>query len=313
MTDTAAIALFLYRRPEPAARVVDALRANPLARASDLYVFCDGPKHDDERERVDRVRTFARRIDGFRTVTVRESPHNRGLSASIIDGVSRVLAAHRRVVIVEDDVLLSARALDYFNAMLERFEKETAVASIAGFSYPPDVLRLPRDYPYDVFFTPRLQCWGWATWRDRWNDVDWSAPGAAGVLDSWRQSLAFCAGGDDMAWLLKLQLEGRIDSWAIRWDYHQFRRGAVCVHPCHSYATRIDTDDATHGAAVLPSPAQSSLCVAESWRVPERIALDRDINRAYKSVYDRVAPRSAQRLLSPGYWRRLIERRIRGV
>ena len=95
------------------------------------------------------------------------------------------------------------------------------------------------------------------------------------------------------------------------WDYQQFRRGTVCVHSCRSYAARIDAaDQGVHGAAVLPSVDPASLSAATSWRIPPQVVLDRRINRAYRGVYDRVAPRSPQRLLSPDYWRRIVGRRL---
>ena len=40
----APIALFGYKRPEHLTRTLKALRASPLARASELHVFSDGPK-----------------------------------------------------------------------------------------------------------------------------------------------------------------------------------------------------------------------------------------------------------------------------
>ena len=44
MSDAPApIALFAYNRPRHLARTVAALLRDPLAAASDLHVFCDGP------------------------------------------------------------------------------------------------------------------------------------------------------------------------------------------------------------------------------------------------------------------------------
>ena len=34
-------------------------------------------------------------------------------------------------------------------------------------------MKVPKDYSYDTYFCTRSSSWGWATWADRWNSVDW--------------------------------------------------------------------------------------------------------------------------------------------
>jgi len=306
----AAIALFLYKRPAHAKRAIDALRANTLAPQSDLFVFCDGPKHPDEQERVDAVRALARSIDGFRSVAIVEPPANQGLAASIIGGVSQVFEANARAVIVEEDLVASARALEYFNAMLGRFETVPAVHAVSGFAYPPHIVPVPRRYPYDVYFTPRINTWGWATWRDRWRAVDWSAAGVDEVLADPRQAKALCRGGDDLPRLWRLHREGRIDTWAIRWDYHQFRHDGVAVHPREPYVACIGLDGSgTHQDVREGWREGAALSERATWRVPPDVTLNRRINWAYKDLYDRTLTDAApRRWLSAGAWWTRIER-----
>ena len=42
----APIALFVYNRPEHTLKTLEALAQNDLASQSELFVFCDGPKHN---------------------------------------------------------------------------------------------------------------------------------------------------------------------------------------------------------------------------------------------------------------------------
>lgn len=308
---TAAIALFLYRRPEHATRVVGALRANRAAAKSDLFVFCDGARDESERADVAMVRKFARTIDGFNSVHVVERDTNRGIAGSIISGVSDVFTRHERAIIVEDDVVCSPAALNYFNAMLEHFGQQPRVAAISAFAFPRHMVPLPSRFPYDVYFTPRLNCWGWATWRDRWQAVEWDPHDADEWLEAPGRAAAFSRLGNDLPELWKLYRARRIDSWAIRWSLDQFRRDLVTVHPCESYAMSIGFDGSgTHEIRQDESHNPSRLSTAEQWRIPPQITLDRRILWAHKDRADRLlASGRMRRLVSlPAWWVRVARR-----
>lgn len=307
----AAIALFLYRRPGHTRLVVEALRRNPGAADSDLYVFCDAARDAAATDAVKAVRAYASAIDGFRSVTVTHAPANRGIAGSIISGISTVFDRHDRIVVVEDDVVLSPTALVFFNAMLGRFEPEPKVAAISGFAHPWHEVPIPAGYPYDVYFTPRLNCWGWATWRNRWRAVKWDDTDADAMLADRRHAAAFRRGGNDLSELWRLHRSGRIDSWAVRWDFHQFRHGLVTLHPRASYARGIGFDGSgVHGTIERPATS-TTLSTADQWRLPPAVTLDRRIVWAHKDHYDRLCAGSRfERLLSPAaWWSRCARRR----
>src|SRR5882672_4462870 len=90
----APIALFVYNRPEHTRRTVEALRANHLARQSDLFVFADASKNKSGAAAVGAVRKFIRAIDGFKSVTLIEREHNCGLSKSVITAQMRNATDH---------------------------------------------------------------------------------------------------------------------------------------------------------------------------------------------------------------------------
>ena len=290
-----AIALFLYNRPEHTRAVVDALLDNTGAAESDLHVFCDAAKNTGDAAAVSAVRAYASTIRGFRSVNVTQALSNQGVARSIIAGVSSVFDHHDRAIIVEDDVVLSPSGLEYFNTMLAHFKGQPRVAAISGFAHPQRDIPIPPAFPYDVYFTPRLNCWGWATWRDRWRSVVWDnadADAAAG----------FNGGGNDLPALWRRQQSGEIDSWALRWDLHQFQRDLVTAHPRVSYVRNIGFDGSGTHATINTAPP-SPLSTATEWRLPNAVALDRRIVWAHKDYYDRLSSNSRfDRLLSPAAW-----------
>ena len=84
-------------------RTIEPLLKNSEAANSDLIVFSDVGTSDKE-EAVRQVREYVAVIEGFRSLTVHHRPENYGLSKSIIEGVSQVLAEHETVIVTEDDL-----------------------------------------------------------------------------------------------------------------------------------------------------------------------------------------------------------------
>jgi hypothetical protein len=225
-SELAPIALFVYNRPEHTRRTVESLRANELSRRSDLFVFADGAKNDSAATAVGAVREFIRAIEGFKSLTIIERERNFGLSKSVISGVTQLCNEHGRVIAVEDDILTAPDFLIFMNRALERYEAEGKILSVSGFNF---ALSVPEKYPYDAFCSYRSSSWGWGTWQDRWQRVDWNVSDyAAFHADKSRQQL-FSRGGEDLCRMLDLQMAGKIDSWAIRWAYAHFREGGVAL------------------------------------------------------------------------------------
>lgn len=226
---TAAVCLFVYNRPKAMQLTIDALRRNELAYSTDLYVFSDGPADDRDLAEVSSVRKLIENIKGFRSVNLRLSPLNKGLACSIIDGVTEVIQKEGKVIVLEDDLLLASNFLSFMNAALDFYEGRARVFSVSGYSSP-----LKGHHGEDVYFTRRASSWGWATWKDRWDKVDWDVQSFANFSQDKRSQKEFNKMGSDLSGMLKRQMSGKINSWAIRWTYHQFRNDLYTVFPTQS-------------------------------------------------------------------------------
>ena len=51
------------------------------------------------------------------------------------------------------------------NNSLELYKNKNIVKHISGFNYPTFVKNSDSSY-----FTPYMNCWGWDTWRNRWEE-----------------------------------------------------------------------------------------------------------------------------------------------
>ena len=236
--------LFVYNRLNETRLTVDALRLNTLASKTELFIFSDGAKSEDEIESVQSVRDFITTIDGFQSVKIINSEINKGLANSIISGVSEVLNNYNQVIVLEDDLITSPNFLDFMNQALGFYNKQERVMSISGFTLP---IVLQKEYSFDVYFSYRTSSWGWATWKDRWFDVDWEISDYKDFLNNRKLQIGFNRGGDDLCRMLKKQMNKEIDSWAIRFCYHQYRQDRLTVAPTISKVRNIGfNEEGTH-------------------------------------------------------------------
>lgn len=223
----APIVLFVYNRPSHTRKTVEALQLNNLAKDSELFIFSDAPKDEKIILAVNEVRDYIKSITGFKTITVYEAEHNKGLASSIIDGVTSILDNYGKIIVLEDDLVTSTNFLNYMNQALDFYANKKKVFSISGFSIPIKGC----DFGSDVYFTLRASCWGWATWKNRWATIDWNVEDYHSFKIDSNKRRAFNQMGSDMSNMLDRQMRGVINSWAIRWCYHQFKSNLYSVHP----------------------------------------------------------------------------------
>lgn len=243
--NTAPVLLFTYKRLDTLRQAVAALEKNDMAESSDLFIFSDAAKKEEDRSIVEQVREYLKTITGFRSIQIIERETNFGLARSIISGTSWALSIYDRVIVLEDDLITTPNFLAFMNAALERYKAETSVFSISGYSFNLNSSRL--QYDQDAYFLNRGWSWGWATWKDRWDNVDWEVRSYTSFEKNKALRNAFSEGGSDLNKMLREQMQGRIDSWAIRWFYHQFRVGGLTLYPVHSKVFNAGFDEfATH-------------------------------------------------------------------
>ena len=240
----APIALFVYNRPEHTRRTVESLASTDLADQSDLYIFSDGAKTPEADSAVKAVRDYVSSIDGFKSVTVVERPENLGLARSVMTGVTDLVDRFGQIIVLEDDMLFSRGFLDYHNKALTKYRDEKSVLQISGHVFP-----FPRVAETDAaFFMPLSTSQGWSTWKRAWKLFDPEVKNAGRLeQDKGLRSRFDLDGAFPYYAMLKAQLEGNIDSWAIRWWWSFFDNNGLCLFPRKSLIVNIGFDDqATH-------------------------------------------------------------------
>lgn len=217
MTNLAPILLFVYNRPKHTARLVESLKKNRLAEQSTLIIYADGAKMAKDRHAVNEVHEYIQGISGFAQVQIIIRDKNLGLAANIIEGVTTQINIHNKVIVLEDDLVLSPYFLQFMNDALDTYQEEYRVGHVQACDFTQDA-SLP-----ETFLVKWTGSWGWATWKRAW---DYFNPDGKHLLQELhKQRLAHIFdfnGAYPFTRMLKEQTQGKNNSWAIRWNASLF-------------------------------------------------------------------------------------------
>ena len=264
----APVCLFVFKRLDLTKQVLSSLQNNKLAPQSHLHIFSDAAGNEEDKAAVEEVRSFIKNSSGFASVTCHLSESNKGLANSIIAGVTEILDKDGKAIVLEDDLVLSGNFLNFMNAALDWYQNDEKVFSVCGYTIP-----IHTNEDLDVYFTGRGSSWGWATWKDRWQKIDWAMKDYDAFTKDKAAQKHFNRNGSDLTKLLRLQMTGQRNSWAIRWAFAQFKLQAYTVFPVLSkvandgfggkathtsklhqsrFSTTLDTSGKTHFRFVPP-------------------------------------------------------------
>lgn len=243
----APVVLFAYNRPDTLRKTLEALSANELAAETELFVYSDGPKVNADAatiEKINQVRSLARERKWCGEVTVVEAEQNKGLARSIIEGVTKTVNAYSKVIIIEDDAVVSKYFLRFMNDALEMYKDDPKVQSIGSWNYFCDPKLLEGNFFYR--FPDSI---AWATFDRAWKLFESDSETAlkkiqeSGKLSRFDGELKYPYFSN----MLKLQAEGKINSWAIRWTATAIIHDMLSFFPKQTLSMHIGFgDDATH-------------------------------------------------------------------
>jgi hypothetical protein len=212
-------------------------------------------------------------LDGF-DATMIVSAENRGLAQSIIAGVSALCEKYGRVIVVEDDLLVSPRFLSYMNSSLDRYADDERVMQVSGYMFP-----IGRPAP-SSFFLPLPTSWGWGTWQRAWAAFDADARGL-GVLRKNRELRREFGlrGAYPYFAMLEKQQAGKVDSWAIRWYLSVFLHHGLVLYPGESLVDNAGFDGTgancgSSGASLFSGTRLAQARHLDHIRMPNDVKID---------------------------------------
>ena len=221
----APILLFTYNRLAHTRRCVEALLKNSLATESELFIYSDGAKDDTQQAAVNEVRYYIHNIRGFKQITIIQRDENWGLARNIIDGVTTQVNRYGKVIVLEDDLVVAPYFLQFMNDALDTYKNEPKVGHIQACDFTQDPT-LP-----DTFLIKWTGSWGWGTWDRAWKHFNPNGQELLQELEERKLTYTFDFNGKyGYTRMLRRQIAGKNNSWAIRWNASLFLKGILSLN-----------------------------------------------------------------------------------
>lgn len=282
--------MFAFNRPVHLLKSLTSLKNNTLSSESTLYIYCDGQKPGssaEELKKIKETRAIAKKELWCKEVILVEQKENKGLAISIKEGVTELINKHGKLIILEDDLVLSKNFLRYMNDGLNAYADIENIYSINGFMFPIGFKE------QSTFLLPYTSTWGWATWKNRWaifqpeidtNDKAFIQTNAA--LKT-RFDLSEYSYSD--------MLDYGNNSWGIKWYYSIFLKNGLNVFPTLTLVQNIGND----GSGTNYSDSEESGLFNENNVVKLKVENNLNLNHLslYLSYFQRPKSNKVSRLI----------------
>ena len=234
----APIILVAYNRPNHFKQALIALIKNKETRDSILYICIDGPLNTEDKisqkimfDYIETIRTE------FQNINILKQNSNLGLAKNITQNVTNIINKHGKIIVIEDDTVVSEAFLEFMNKALSYYEPHKKVWHISSHNWTNDIHKMN-----DVFLYRVMTCWGWGTWKDRWRYFE---KDTEALIDQFTEQdiRKFNLDDTENFWSQVLyNHSGFIDTWAIFWYATIFKNNGLCMCPFYSYVKNIGFD-----------------------------------------------------------------------
>ena len=234
MKKLAPIILFTYLRLDTLKKCIASLKRNELSKFSKIYIFSDGPKNSKEINKIKLVRKYLKKIKGFKKKEIFYRRKNYGLANNIIMGVTQIFKKEKKLIVLEDDLIFSKNFLYFMNQALYLYENKNRVFHISGWNYNMEMKLVE-----DSYFTRGMNCWGWATWKNRWRYFE-KKPQK--IINQWtKKKIKHFNFENTFNFFSQITRNNNksLNSWAIFWYATIFDKNKLCLNPKISLTQNI--------------------------------------------------------------------------
>lgn len=231
MNDFAPVLVVGFNRPLMIRETLQNLIVCNEIDKHEVFVCVDGPRSISDESKVDEVLSVIEEVCNKGNISPRiiKRKENFGGVKNMRSAIDEMLDSYGRVIVVEDDILVSKTFLQYMESALRHFENDSRIWAING--YLDFKCRVPKSWPAGYFFAPRHSAWGWATWKSRWRAVDFD-------IADWRSDRtdpSVCEelkkAGGDVVRMLDAQMAGLLNAWDVQCTYYMRKNGMYTIRP----------------------------------------------------------------------------------
>jgi hypothetical protein len=281
-TSQAPVVIFAYNRPEHLRNCLDSLLINHNSDKTELFVNIDGPRNEYDQEMNIQCVSVVSEYNSFKNIEIWQNETNFGLSRSVLTGTQRIFGIYSSAIFIEDDLIVSPYFLKFMNEGLNVYNSNSKVASIHGYQYPiTDTLECP-------VFLRGADCWGWATWKDRWDGCQFDAKKLLqriqylGLADTFDLDKTI-----ENTKMLSDNIDRKNDSWAIRWHAEMFLSEKYTIYPPRSLVQNMGSDGSGENSGIS-NIFDTKLSSEEFWNWPSEVVESQAFRSELKKLFIQV-------------------------
>ncbi|MDA9334091.1 nucleotide-diphospho-sugar transferase [Actinomycetota bacterium] len=175
---TEPILVIAFNRPDHLKVLIDRLREVQPTR---IYFAVDGPREGNaaEKHKVTECQEMVSDINWDCEIRTHFQETNLGCGLGVSTAITWFFKHVERGMILEDDIIPDLSFFPFCEELLVRHENDSQVFAISGCNFvPPEEISTHAAYRFSQ--VPHI--WGWATWRNRWQQYNLDISG-------WREDL----------------------------------------------------------------------------------------------------------------------------
>jgi hypothetical protein len=246
------ILILAFNRPDLVEGSLNQLKA---AGARNIWIAVDGPRLGNNRDRnaQEKIKALCKEAK-LSNNKMYFAQTNLGCREGVVAGISWFLGHVDAGIILEDDIEVQPTYMEAMAILLKRFKNDRSISSISSHFEFGDYKNDVQAKDSRIFRSPICRVWGWATWRDRWEQH----LTICGQLLSHRPLDCFFAlpkryRTADAALRLAACQAGEFDTWDYEWNFTHLYLGASSLTPkgiyCLNHGFRTDATHTTENEA----------------------------------------------------------------
>lgn len=231
---SAPVLLVIFNRPDVTRKTMQSIRT---AKPGKLYVSCDGPRIGvDDYDLIEKTKKIVfDMIDWNCKVYTNFHDKNLGCGLAVHTAIQWMFEQEEYGIILEDDCVAQLSFFSFAEELLVKYQNDERIGMIAG-TNPITNYTLKKSYCFSKY----KACWGWATWKRAWKNMDLSMNWLKDDKKNVLSNMGYF-GKDIPYWVYRLKLikMGEVSAWDWQWYYSLARQNQLCIFPKYSLISNI--------------------------------------------------------------------------
>jgi hypothetical protein len=264
------ILILTYNRPEHLLKLIKKLKK---IKPTKIYISCDGPKNNSDREKILKIRRIINLIDVKTKVISNFLKKNKGIRLASQFGISWFFKKEKMGIILEDDCIPTIFFFQYMKYLLLKYKNNRKIFAISGYNH----LGKTNFGEASYFLSNYFLCWGWATWRRSWITSSKNLKSYIREKNFKTLKNKFENIVEFRYWkkTIKNVYQERIRTWDIQFMASMWRKNSFCLLPNVNMVNNIGFDDSSTTSPSLRFQVARTFNLKVKIKDPDLLRLDK--------------------------------------